>query len=73
VIKASPHPQDPAVVGLTCEEREPLAEALGMPPRRSREGWRLVVERSKLQAIGDLVTWPTRKRSRLGRLVRLQG
>lgn len=61
MIKASPHPQDPAVVVLTCEEREPLVEALGLPPRRSRDGWRLVVDRSRLDSIRDLITWPKRK------------
>lgn len=70
MIKALPHPQDPAVVVLTCEEREPLAEALGVEPRRSPEGWRLVVDRRRVAPISDLLTWPKRSPLRaLGRLL----
>jgi len=61
MIKASRHPQDPRVVVLTCEEREPLAEALGMRPRRCAQGWRLAVDESRLASISDLITWPPRK------------
>lgn len=64
MIRAAPHPQDPGVVVLTCEEREPIAEALGIEPRRAAEGWRVVVDRSKLAPLAGVITWPARKRRR---------
>lgn len=72
MIRAAPHPEDPAVVVLIGPSREAFVE-FGLVARRDRFVWRAAVCRETLAEslrLGLRVEWPARKREPFGRFQR---